>query len=135
MNVFVCCCVSLCVGSAHSRYAGAVESTCPISCCSHVFFFSVCSFLHNFTEYANRSMRHQEAADRAGGGGISSGMGLHWLKILIDLLTGLSVSSQIPGSGVTDRDGCGGVVRWPAANQEEPLRRMGWEDEGRLRKG
>lgn len=38
MSVFVCCCVSLCVGSAHSRYAGAVESTCPISCCSHIFF-------------------------------------------------------------------------------------------------
>lgn len=64
--------------------------------------------------------------------GISSGIGLHWLKIIIDLLMELSVSAHsATGSGVTDRDGVG----WPTANQEEPLCWMGWEDGGRLREG
>lgn len=53
--------------------------------------------------------------------GISSGIGLRWLKIIIDLLMELSVSAQLARSRVTDRDGVG----WPPANQEEPLCWMG----------
>lgn len=56
----------------------------------------------------------------------STGIGLHWQKIIIDLLVELPVSAQAAIGGVIDRDGVG----WPSASR---LGRLCWVEERRTR--
>lgn len=84
-------------------YECVFPSVCAEDCVSHSLrAHPLLCFLFNLISALNMLIRKYEMlretrgllADR----GISSGIGLHWLKIIIDLLMELSVSAQLPGA-------------------------------------